>query len=87
MDLSEDQVESLIENINIHCFKRGLRSKEFVNIVSKSVALSENLGMPVDQLPDYILEQQLELQILKGETEDAEVKQLQVLRDYNINYE
>ena len=56
-----------------------MRAKEFVNIVSKSVALSENLGMPVDQLPDYILEQQLELQKLKGETEDAEVKQLQVL--------
>ena len=73
MDLSEDQVESLIENINIHCFKRGLRAKEFVNIVSKSVALSQKLGMPVDQLPDYILEQQLELQKLKGETEDAEV--------------
>ena len=30
MDLSKDQVESLIENINIHCFKRGLRAEEFL---------------------------------------------------------
>lgn len=85
MDLNEDQIESLIEISNIHCFKRGLTAEEFVNIINKAVALSQNLGMPVDQLADYILEQQLELQKLKGETEDAEVKQLQVLRDYNIN--
>jgi transcriptional regulator with XRE-family HTH domain len=85
MDLSEDQIESLIEICNIHCFKRGLTAEEFVNIINKAVALSQNLGMPVDQLANYILEQQLELQKLKGETEDAEVKQLQVLRDYNIN--
>ncbi|HKG42019.1 MAG TPA: hypothetical protein VKA98_07770 [Nitrososphaeraceae archaeon] len=85
MDLNEDQIESLIEISNIHCFKRGLSAEEFVNIINKAVALSQNLGIPVDQLANYILEQQLELQKLKGETEDAEVKQLQVLRDYNIN--
>ena len=85
MDLSEDQVESLIEISNIHCLKRGLSAEEFVNIIIKAIALSQNLGMPVDQLDNYIIQKELELEKLKGETEDAEVKQLQVLRDYNIN--
>src|SRR5215208_2395953 len=32
MGLNEDQIESLIENINTYCFKRGLTIEEFVNI-------------------------------------------------------
>src|SRR4051812_43982297 len=40
MDLSEDLVESFIENINIHCFKRGLTAEEFVDIIDKTIALS-----------------------------------------------
>src|ERR671921_623269 len=62
-----------------------LSEEEFVNVINKAVALSKNLGIPVDQLANYILEQQLEFEELKGETEDAETKQLQVLRHYNIN--
>ena len=29
MDLNEDQLETIIENINIHCFKHGLTGEEF----------------------------------------------------------
>jgi peptidoglycan hydrolase CwlO-like protein len=84
MDLNEDQIESLIETINIHCFKRGLSAEEFVNIINKVVALSQILGIPVDQLPHYIRQGKLEMQKVKEETEDAKVKQLQVLRHYNV---
>jgi hypothetical protein len=54
MDLSGDLVESFIENINIHCFKRRLIAGEFINIINKVSALSKNLGIPVEHLPDYI---------------------------------
>jgi hypothetical protein len=54
MDLKEDQIESFIENINIHCFKRDLTAEEFVNIVNTAVTFSANLGMPVDQMANYI---------------------------------
>jgi hypothetical protein len=54
MDLNDDHIESFIENINIHCFKRGLKAEDFVNIIDKTVALSQNLGMPVDQMANYI---------------------------------
>ena len=85
MGINEDHIESLIENINIHCFKRGLTAEEFVNTINKVSASSENLGMPVDQLPNYITQQELELVKLREETEDVKLKQLQVLRSYNVN--
>jgi predicted nuclease with TOPRIM domain len=84
MGINEDQIETLIENINIHCFKRGLTAEEFFNNVDKVCALSENLEMPVDQLPNHIIRQQLELEKVEKETEDAKVKQRQVLQHYDV---
>jgi transcriptional regulator with XRE-family HTH domain len=84
MGLNEDQIESLIENINTYCFKHGLTIEEFVNIINKVSALSENLGMPVDQLPNHITQEELELEKLRGEIEDIKMKKLQVLQHYNV---
>jgi chromosome segregation ATPase len=84
MGINEDQIETLIENVNIHCFKRGLSAEELVNTINKVSALSENIGMPLDQLPDYITQQELELVKLRDETEDAKTKQRQVLQHYNV---
>ena len=84
MGLNEDQIEPLIEKINIHCFKRGLTVDEYFNNVDKVCALSENLGMPVDQLPNHIIQQELELEKVEKETEDAKLKQRQVLQNYDV---
>jgi L-fucose isomerase-like protein len=84
MGINEDHTESIIEKINIHWFKRGLTAEDFFNNVDKVCALSENLGMPVDQLPNYIIRQQLELQKVEEETEDAKLKQRQVLQNYDV---
>ena len=71
MGLKDNQIESLIENINIHCFKHGFTNEEFLNIVNNVCALLDNLEMPLDQLPNHIMQQQLELQKVEEETEDA----------------
>jgi glutamate mutase epsilon subunit len=84
MGLNEDQIESLIEKINIHCFKHGLSADEYFNNVDKVCALSDNLEMPIDELPSYIILQQLELEKVEKETEDAKVKQRQVLQNYDV---
>jgi hypothetical protein len=84
MGINEDQIETLIENVNIHCFKRGLSAEEFVNTVNKVCALSDRLEMPLDQLPNYITQQELELVKLRDETEGAKTKQRQVLQHYNV---
>ena len=63
--MNDDQIESLIENINTYYFKRGLTIEEFVNIINKIVALSQKLGMPVDQLSNHIAKEELELEKLR----------------------
>jgi chromosome segregation ATPase len=84
MDVSEDKIDSLIDNANTHCFKRGLTADEYFNNVDKVCALSENLEMPLDDLPNYIIKEQLELQKVEKQTEDAKLKLSQVLRHYNV---
>jgi chromosome segregation ATPase len=84
MGVSEDKIDSLIDNSNIHCFKRGLTADEYFNNVDKVCALSDNLEMSLDEMPSYIVQQELELQKVEKETEDAKVKQRQVLQHYDV---
>jgi hypothetical protein len=51
MGVNEDQIDSLIDNANTHCFKRGLTGEEYFNNVDKVCALSANLEMQLDELP------------------------------------
>ena len=60
-----------------------MKPEEFINIINKTTTLSENFGMPIDQLPNYITQQELELEKVRGETEETELKQLQVLQYSN----
>jgi transcriptional regulator with XRE-family HTH domain len=85
MGLNEDQIDSLIDNANIHCFKRGLTGEEYFNIVDKVCALTDNLEMPLDELPNHIMQQELELEKVERETKDAKLKQHQVLQRYDVN--
>jgi transcriptional regulator with XRE-family HTH domain len=85
MSISEDQIDSLIDNANTHCYKRGLTGEKYFNIVDKVCALTDNLEMPLDELPNHIMQQELELEKVERETKDAKVKQLQVLQRYNVN--
>jgi chromosome segregation ATPase len=84
MGVSEDKIDSLIDNANTHCFKRGLTGEEYFNNVDKVCALSANLEMPLDELPSYITQQELELEKVEREIEDAKTKQRQVSQHYNV---
>jgi transcriptional regulator with XRE-family HTH domain len=84
MGVSEDKIDSLIDNANTHCFKRGLTGEEYFNNVDKVCALSDNLEMPLDELPNYITQQELELEKVEKQTEDAKLKQRQVLQNYDV---
>src|SRR5919112_5945045 len=84
MGINEDHTESIIEKINIHCFRRGLTAEEYFNNVDKVCALSDNLEIALDELTNHIIQQQLELEKVEKETEDAKVKQREVLQHYNV---
>ena len=45
--LNEEQIESVIENMDVHCFKRDLKPEEFINTINKVRIISDNLGIPV----------------------------------------
>src|SRR5215212_1013374 len=84
MNISEDKIDSLIDNGNIHCFKRGLPADEYFNNVDKVCALLDNLEMPLDELPNHIMQEQLELEQVRGEMEDVKLKEDKVLQHYNV---
>jgi hypothetical protein len=84
MSISEDQIDSLIDNANTHCFKRGLTGEKYFNNVDKVCALSDNLGMSVDELPSYIVQQELELEQVEREIEDVKLKKHQVLQHHDV---
>ena len=85
MNISEDKIDSLIDNGNIHCFKRGLTADEYFNIVDNVCALTDNLEMPLYELSNHIMQEELELEKVRGETKDAKLKEHQVLQHYNVN--
>jgi hypothetical protein len=55
--LNEDQLDSFFENADLHCFKRGLKSEDFINSINTVCALSAGLKVPVEELPEYISQQ------------------------------
>jgi len=52
--LNDEQLEDFVVHLNVHCFKRGLTPDAFMNVVSNISFLSDNLAIPVEQLPRYI---------------------------------
>ena len=55
--LNEEQMESFIEKIEVHCFKRSLKVDEFINFISNISDISNNLNMAIDSLPEYVSQQ------------------------------
>ncbi len=84
MGVNEDQIDSLIDNANTHCFKRGLTGEEYFNNVDKVCALSDNLEMSLDEMPSYIVQQELELEQVEREIEDVKLKKHQVLQHHYV---
>lgn len=52
--LNDEQIESFIGKIEVHCFKRSLKVDEFINLISKISDISDNLDVTIDSLPEYV---------------------------------
>jgi tetratricopeptide (TPR) repeat protein len=81
--LDEQQIESLIVNIDVHCFKRGLTSQKFVGIVNDVCTRSDSLAIAVDKLPDYLIELKKRYEEVVTQEKDITMKKDLVLQDYN----
>ena len=93
--LNEEQIESFIEKLEIHCFKRSLDVGEFINLIFKISNISNNLNVPIDNLPEYISQKKEELCQIIGKVADLESEKedllkekevtMDMLADYEIN--
>ena len=54
LELSEEKVESLLEEINIHCFRKEIDCKEFVSKIDEVSKLVNNLEVSIYNIPSYI---------------------------------
>jgi hypothetical protein len=84
LDLNETQIESLIENVDIHCFKQGLPLQEFLNIVDNVSSLSNKIEIPIIKFPEYLVQLQREIKRLREETEEAKMEKIRQMEQYRV---
>jgi hypothetical protein len=82
--LNEEQLEDFAVHLNVHCFKRRLTPDAFMNVVATISFLSDNLAIPVEQLPRYITRGETLLAKLNQEIEDVKIKQNRVIANYHV---
>ena len=99
LHLSSEQTESLLEEAEVHCFKRGIETKEFIKQVGDVCNLSSESKIPVEELSSDIKKKKDELFSLnmeiisknaemEKETEKALLKHnvtMKQLRDFVMN--
>jgi hypothetical protein len=85
--LKEEQIESFLENIEIHCFRLGKKEEEFIESINKISAYSKSCGIPLERLPLHIMQSQSQLTQLKRETENIRKRKDQALIDHNLTRE
>ena len=56
MGVDEDLIESAIEELFVHCFRKGLRISEFLSILDYLNNLVTSVGVPIEHLGKYIIE-------------------------------
>jgi hypothetical protein len=72
--LNEMQIDSLIETIDVHCFRRGIAVEQFVDTIQEISALLDSLEIPVNELPQFIAKEKEELHTLKQVVRDTKSK-------------
>jgi hypothetical protein len=81
--LNDEQLEDFIRPLEVHCFKRGLTPEKFMNLVQKISSLSDNLGIPVEVLPERINGLKRSLDDISFEIRDLIIKKSRAISSYN----
>jgi hypothetical protein len=74
----------LIVNLAVFCFKRGLLIEEFVDVLENMSSLEHKTKIPIDQLPNQLLQKQRHLESIEKEIQEIKFKEQLLLNDYNI---
>lgn len=82
--LIEMQIDSLIEAIDVHCFRRGIAVEQFVDTIQEISALLDSLEIPVNELPQFIAKEKEQIEILKQVSRDTKSKKRKFLQSVDV---
>ena len=80
----EHKIEPLILNLAVFCFKRGFSIEEFVDMIQNMSSLEHKIKIPIEQLPNELLQKQRHLESTEKKTQEIKLKKQLLLNDYNI---
>ncbi len=90
-ELTDNQIDDLIENVDEHCFKRSINFNRFVDIVQSISLLSQKYGRSIKGLEDLRAEKEdeverLETEVgsLRSEIESLKSGRSDILSRYNL---
>lgn len=83
-DLTDDQIDSLIENADEHCFKRGISVQQFVNLVQEVAETLLKFDCSINKLPELIAQKRGELVALQQEIVPLESYKLELLSENEL---
>jgi hypothetical protein len=84
LDISEENVESFLEEINIHCFKKNIDKKEFILKIDEVWKIAKSLDVSIFNIPVHIQKLTKDLAELEKETIIKERQIKQKTEEYNI---
>jgi hypothetical protein len=80
-DLSEEQIESLLRDTAMHCFRKGIDVKRFIDNIDRVSNLVDKTGVAVEKLPEYIQEKKMELYSVTMDLVSKEAAKNALLQD------
>jgi phenylalanyl-tRNA synthetase alpha subunit len=82
--IAEDEVEELLEDIDIHCFKKNKDKKEFVKEIQKISYLAADFKIPIEDLPLHFELLRQKLKSMEAEVIAKGQQVNQTLKEYNM---
>jgi hypothetical protein len=82
--IAEEDVDEILNDIDIHCFKKNKDKKEFVSEIQKISYLAADFKVPLDELPLHFELLRKKLKSMEAEVIAKERQVSQTLLEYNI---
>jgi hypothetical protein len=79
----EHKIELLIVNLGVFCFKRGFSIDEFIDVIENMWSLKDKTKIPIEQLPNQLLQKQRHLESIEKEIQEIKFKKQLLLSDYH----
>lgn len=83
LEMTEEDVEAFLEEINIHCFKKNINKKEFILKIDEIWKIVKRLDVSIFNIPIYIEKLKKELGDLEKATITKESQIKQKTQEYN----